>query len=362
MELNFFTNLNPIGNEITKALRSKKYKSFKMAAAYAKNSGVGRLYDDLTYFANQGGQTEAIVGIDQTITSYQALVNLTTFAKSNLYIHHDKGAVTFHPKIYLFGNERVEKVFVGSSNLTAGGLFINFEANIGIDLDNSDNANAFRKNITDYWQFLISDNNTKLADLQFVTRLLESGNLIDENKKRSFREIIGEVSNLPFTARKTIKLPSVNNQLNVSPPIFNSNFAMILSGFDVSAKSLDPIQLIPTSALKDFPLFWNFPAFYTESEKGYPQLYAIANILIDGKTFANQHIRIYYYDNKKEFRVQCEAIKRNGNQGDIMIVRKDENKPLEFKIELLRTGSFEHTNTLPLLTKKVSSLKRYGYC
>ena len=326
-----------------------------------KTPGVGRLYNDLMQFSNQGGQTTAIIGIDQNNTSYQALANLISFTNSSLYIHHDKGAITFHPKVYLFGNEQIEKVFVGSSNLTAGGLFLNFEANIFVNLDKSDKSEEFRNKITEYWNFLISDGNTKLVDLQFITRLLESGNLIDENKKRGFKEIIGEVSNLPFTSRKIQKLLPVSKQLNINPKKFSSNFAMILSGFDVSSKSLDPVQLIPIAALKEFPVFWNFPKFYIESDKGYPQLYAIANILIDGKILANQHIRIYYYDKKKEFRLQCEAIKRNGNQNDIMVIRKDENRPLEFRIELLRFGSVEHSAILPLLTKKVSPLKSYGY-
>ena len=120
----------------------------------------------------------------------------------------------------------------------------------------------------------------------------------------------------PFTTRKNIKQPPIiNHQATVTIPNFTSNFAMTLSNFDVSPSSQDPIQLIPTAALKAFPIFWNFPNFYTESNKGYPQMYAAANIVIDGKTYTNQHIRVYYYEDKKEFRLQCELIKRNGSPG-----------------------------------------------
>ena len=145
MELQLLANEKNIGNEISKILKSENYKFFKFAVAYAKNSGIGRLNNDLVNFSDSGGQTEAIVGIDQRITSYQALVNLSSITKGNLLIYHDKGMITFHPKLYLFGNDNVEKVIIGSSNLTAGGLYTNFEANVDITLNESDTSNKFKK-------------------------------------------------------------------------------------------------------------------------------------------------------------------------------------------------------------------------
>jgi len=144
-------------------------------------------------------------------------------------------------------------------------------------------------------------------------------------------------------------------------PSLKEKFAMTLSGFDVSAKSLDPVILIPITALKSMPMFWNFPILYTDSGAGYPQLYATANIHIDGKFLRDQNIRIYYYDKKKEFRLQCEPIKRNGKQGDIISIHKDPNKPLEFEIELLRKGSTKFNAIELILKHKVSSQKFFTY-
>lgn len=364
MELTLFNHENIIGDEISKSLRSGKYSDFRVAVAYARNSGVGRIYDDLAHFSGKGGKTSAIIGIDQTNTSYQALINLKTFTKDNLYIHHDKNfAITFHPKIYLFGNTDIEKVIIGSSNFTAGGFYSNYEANVDIALDGSKDAKNFQKQIYDFWKNLIMDENTKKCSLPLLDKLLESGLVVDERKQKAFKEIIEKIlPDIPFKEKKKLKtLPPIHSAAKVTSPSIKDKFAMTLSAFDVSSRSLDPVILIPIAALKVMPIFWNFPILYTNSSADYPQLYATANIHIDGKALKDQHLRIYYYDRKKEFRLQCEAIKRNGKPGDIILIGKDYNNPLEFNIELLRTGTLQYKTIAKLLRYKVSSQKFFNY-
>lgn len=128
-----------------------------------------------------------------------------------------------------------------------------------------------------------------------------------------------------------------------------------------SSKSQDTAILISSAALKKHPSFWNWPVLYTDSGAGYPQLYATANIQIDGKNLKDQHIRIYYYNEKKEFRLQCELIKRNGKKGDIITISHSQKKPLEFDIKLLRQNTTKHKVLLPLLANKVSTQKFFAY-
>lgn len=224
------------------------------------------------------------------------------------------------------------------------------------------NAKNFQKQVTDYWNSLLNDDNTKKCDLAFLNKLLEYGSIVDERKQRPFKEIIEKISDLPFKTKKQARiLPPTSTQIVTTVPILKEKFAMTLSGFDVSAKSQDPVILIPITALKSMPLFWNWPVLYTDSGAGYPQLYAIANIRINGKTLKEQHIRIYYYDKKKEFRLQCEPIKRNGKRGDIITIYHSPWKPLEFDIELLRQNTMKHKAILPLLANKVSTQKFFAY-
>ncbi|MBC8185006.1 phospholipase D family protein [candidate division KSB1 bacterium] len=361
MDLKLITHEQPLGIEISNSLNSNRYKNFKMAVAYAKNSGIGRLHNDFKNFTNNGGNIDAVIGIDQTITSYQALINLLTFTGQNLFIHHDKGPTSFHPKLYYFGNVEIEKVIIGSSNLTAGGLYLNYEVNVDINFNNSDTSNNFRNQVDDYWNKLISNTNTKIADLKLLNELLELGSLLNENKQKSFKNLIAKISKVPFSSQSRPKLPELSTQLQTEVPILKNSFSMLLSKFDVSDRSQDPVILIPIRALQKYPNFWNWPSFYTLSGSGYPELYVHTSIFYDGIEKKNHTVRLYYYDKKKEFRLQCEPIKRNGKQGDIILIEKNELKPFDFKITLIRQDSSSYDRLLPKLTEEVSPVKKYTY-
>lgn len=361
MNLELFTQDNPLGFELSNILQSGKYTNFKFLVAYAKNSGIGRLYKDLKTFSENGGTSEAIIGIDQSITSYQALGNLNTLTNSNLYIHHDKGSVSFHPKVYLFGNQRIEKIIVGSSNLTAGGLFTNFEANIGVSFLGSTDFPVFRSDIDKYWSSLLKDKNTKKADINFIDNLFQNGALFDENKLNNFQSIISKTSKIPFGGRSTPKLPELILPQVSDVPKLLTNFSMTLSGFDVSSRSQDPVILIPLASLHSNPLFWNWPLHYTLSGSHYPELYAPASIEIDGNIIHNYILRIYYYDRKSEFRLQCEPIKRRGEEGDIITIQKDPSIPLGYIINLVRKDSLKYKHIFEHLKFKVSVKKRFGF-
>ncbi|TFB10222.1 hypothetical protein E3V36_04600 [Candidatus Marinimicrobia bacterium MT.SAG.2] len=358
MELKLLTHETVIGNEITTSLGSGQYKNFKMVVAFAKNSGIGRLYNDLSSFSNQGGKVEAIVGIDQKVTSYQSLINLKAITKENLYIHHDNGTINFHTKMYLFGNTEIDKVIVGSSNLTAGGLYMNFEANISVNLDSSKSTIRFRNQVENYWKNLSSDENTVKADRKLIDQLFDAGKLYDENEHGSFKTNIGEASGLPFKNRKPPKLPPLSNKITTTTPSSFNSFAMTLSKFDVSSKSQDPVILIPITALRKNPTFWNWPFLYMRSGGGYPQYYAPTDVKING-TQKRKTIRIYYYDTKSEFRLQCEGIKRNGNPNDIMLIKKTPSKSIEYEIELVRSNSSKYKILLPKLTETTPNKRKF---
>jgi hypothetical protein len=62
-----------------------------------------------------------------------------------LYVYHNSRSepkYTFHPKLYAFEKESRAVVFVGSSNLTEGGLYTNYEVNSNFECNLNDRKQA----------------------------------------------------------------------------------------------------------------------------------------------------------------------------------------------------------------------------
>lgn len=99
------------------------------AVAWAKRSGLARVQESIQFFRERGGVASAIVGIDEGGATKQGLeLALDTF--DAVYIFHDQSSRTYHPKVYLLHVQDYARLIVGSNNMTAGGLYNNYEATL----------------------------------------------------------------------------------------------------------------------------------------------------------------------------------------------------------------------------------------
>lgn len=114
-------------------LADESFNELKFAVAYAKSGVLKFLKENIDLWRIRKNKSEIFIGIDQKVTSKEALeVALDLF--DNVYLINHK-SVTFHPKLYLFKGKNIGKVILGSNNLTSGGLESNFESAIIMDLD-----------------------------------------------------------------------------------------------------------------------------------------------------------------------------------------------------------------------------------
>jgi HKD family nuclease len=117
------------------AIASKQSVKCTLVSAFAKKAGVIRLMPHIANAAKLGPPIKAIVGIDHKGTSQEA-VQLLHGITDELYLFHStRPDVTFHPKMYVFETEKTAAFYVGSCNLTAGGLFTNVEVFAEFKLD-----------------------------------------------------------------------------------------------------------------------------------------------------------------------------------------------------------------------------------
>lgn len=120
----------PIGERLGRDLEHGGKLS--VAVAYAKESSLAAL--DLERWVERDGcELEMVAGTDFALTELGLLRRLEPRASVRCRVFHGLTGVNFHPKLYLVdqGDRRV--AYVGSSNLTLGGLRTNIEANVRLE-------------------------------------------------------------------------------------------------------------------------------------------------------------------------------------------------------------------------------------
>lgn len=116
-----------LGIQFIETIERGVYDQLTIMVAYAKLSGVNRLFPYIDKFHKNGGKVRFVIGIDQHNTTYDALVQLLKLS-DKLYIFHSENlSQTFHIKCYWLSGKNDCWYAIGSNNLTSGGLFSNYE-------------------------------------------------------------------------------------------------------------------------------------------------------------------------------------------------------------------------------------------
>ena len=171
-----------LGDRLIELLDSADYHTLNVAVAFAKNSGVLRVKDAFSHFRERGGSVNVYVGVDLGGTSYEALTTLRLYTDSLNVVHSERGQ-TFHSKIYQFSGEKSGLLVVGSHNLTAGGLWTNFESSVHIPIDGEKAAEAkMSKEMGDYFQELagLATSFMPITSQDEIERLLDEGYVTKE--------------------------------------------------------------------------------------------------------------------------------------------------------------------------------------
>jgi len=115
-----------LGDFLVKGLESDAL-SFRGLSAFARKSGIAYLSTGISDFSSTR-PFQLTVGVDLQGTSIEALEMLLNAASANaeILLFHNPGTPTFHPKLFRFEYDEVTEVYVGSGNLTRGGLFTNY--------------------------------------------------------------------------------------------------------------------------------------------------------------------------------------------------------------------------------------------
>lgn len=154
------------------ALADGRFSSLTVVVAWAKESGLGRIRPLLSAFRDGGGTARIVLGIDEGGASVEGLRNAISDFDEATVLYDASG--TFHPKLYIVDGETASVIVVGSSNLTRGGLFANYEAGVCLDLDLTQEADAqVRETVIRYTQRLLEDSTSRALTEDLVQKLLD---------------------------------------------------------------------------------------------------------------------------------------------------------------------------------------------
>lgn len=103
-----------------------------LVSAFASLQAVLRLKARLSALHAGGASVRVVVGVDMGGTSKEVLKELASWPIEVYVFKNRKGGVTFHPKLYIVEAANAAEVFLGSNNLTDGGLYGNYEGAVRV--------------------------------------------------------------------------------------------------------------------------------------------------------------------------------------------------------------------------------------
>lgn len=174
-----------LGIQLIEAMESNKYQQLTIMVAYAKLSGVYRLLPYFERFRKNGGIIRAVVGIDQQNTTYDALLQLSKVVNTLVVFHSESIAQTFHIKCYWLMSANKCWYAIGSNNLTAGGLFSNYELCTINSLEEA-GATTANNELESIYQIYADKESVCSHEVSddFLSQLLEQNYVIKEIQQR----------------------------------------------------------------------------------------------------------------------------------------------------------------------------------
>jgi len=128
-----------VGDVLNKALMNPQCFRFRFAVAYMRVSGLRLLYDSLLTLYKRQGSIAGAVGIDDGVTSIEALQLLASLSSTSTLVHTVSDYI-YHPKLYVIEASQSVVIIIGSANLTRDGLYRNVELATAITLDLTSSA------------------------------------------------------------------------------------------------------------------------------------------------------------------------------------------------------------------------------
>lgn len=212
------TSKYSVGHKLIEFLSQKSFHSFMGISAFASQVGISGFSKHIKAAKKHLRTITIVTGVDQKGTSKEALEALLKL-DINAYVFYQPSITIFHPKIYLFEGEDKSELIIGSSNLTAQGLFTNVETSILVSIDNSIEADRkIVEQLKEYFKgiFDFSDPNLKKLSKKIIAELVKAKVVPTEAERKAAQDKAEKVERKEteniisriFPKRTIAKIPS----------------------------------------------------------------------------------------------------------------------------------------------------------
>lgn len=226
-----------LGIQLIEALDSDEYSNLTIMVAYAKLSGVYRILPYVDRFHKRGGTVRFVVGIDQQNTTFDALLQLSIISDSLSVFHSESISQTFHLKCYWLSGENKCWYAIGSNNLTAGGLFSNYELCTTNSIEGSE-AEAINKELESIYSTYANQNSvcSHVVSDDFLSQLLENNYVVREIQQRK------ALAEAAITTRATTKKDKLFGDEFFPAPLLPDEFRKVKKSIPAVPKEKKIVQ------------------------------------------------------------------------------------------------------------------------
>jgi HKD family nuclease len=194
------------------------YNNIWLVSAFANAQAIQRLTPSILAAKERGARISLVVGFDVNSTSAEALRNINLLGINSIVVHNARGGHTFHPKIYLFEASNLKaELFIGSNNLTDGGLYTNYEASSQTSFDFPQDAEEYAMLVASLDRYLNPQGATaKVLNDDLIEILVSRGDvpteeeILESQRRTSNKRVRSELPASPFGVER------INRPLRVS--------------------------------------------------------------------------------------------------------------------------------------------------
>lgn len=396
----------PLGNrrlleDIKRCLKDKELSEFGFSVAFAKIGPLYRLQELIQAWRAEGKKVSGIFGIDHCGTSIQAL-RFALEHLDNVYYTQYRGH-SFHPKIYWFKGQAKAIAFIGSNNLTMGGMELNFEAAIELEFSLPDELAEFEQVRAMFISLLPSNCiASHVLTCESLAHLDSEGMLIDEGKKNSDRtgNVKRKIAHPPEDGLRLPVKPSSSLPHNI---VFNKKqkkqeLAKKAESIKVQANVVDIMQpLVPVSgfviqikphhngeiflsktAAQQNPAFFGMPFTGQTIPKkganeGYPQRTPdpICNIYVFGEknkilfSLKKYPLNTVFYTTKSEIRVTASPLVTYVPEYSTLIITQSDDIGIDYEMQIFTPNSPDYAKWVAVCNQTMPSggkePRRFGW-